>query len=95
MIMGLHFGFCSLEKKVDVLPKLLKKAIVGWWISKTWMSPNKSDVTHKWLEPMVYDEKPMHFFMEIQVIKAHLPELFCFQICKYNSIFFNVFSLKS
>jgi hypothetical protein len=44
---------------------------------ETWMSPNKSDVTCKWLEPMVYDEKTMHFFMEIQVTKVHLPELFC------------------
>jgi len=83
-----------IKKKVDVLPELLKKTIVGWWTSKTWMSPNKSGVTRKWLEPMVYDEKTMHFFMETQVTKVHLPEFFCFQICKYNSIF-NVFVLKS
>ncbi len=41
MIVGLHFGLCSLEKKVDVLLELLKNVILGWWTSKTWMSPNK------------------------------------------------------
>jgi len=43
-------------KRTDGLPDLLKEVIIDWWTSKTRVSPNKSDATHKRLEAMVYDE---------------------------------------
>jgi hypothetical protein len=67
-----------MKKRTNGLPNLLKEAVIDWWTSKTHVSPNKSDVAHKILEAMVYDEKPMHFLMETQVwVCKHL---FCFHL---------------
>ncbi len=56
------------KKKTNGLLELLQKTIIDWWTLKTRLSPNKSDVTQRRLEAMVYDERPTHFLMEIQVM---------------------------
>ncbi len=36
------------------------------------MSPNKDDVMKKCMDAGMYDEKPMHFLMEIQVMCTNI-----------------------
>ncbi len=63
---GLALWSLSIKKKrTGGLPELLREIVIDWWIFQTCVSPNKNDVTCKRLEPMVYDEKPTHFLMEI------------------------------
>jgi hypothetical protein len=38
--------------------------IVGWWVFKTQVNPNKANVTTQHLEARVWDEKPTHYLME-------------------------------
>ncbi len=49
----------------QLVPKLFA---FTWWASKTRVSPNKDDVTRKCLDVGVWDEKPTHYLMEIQVL---------------------------
>jgi hypothetical protein len=56
------------KKRTNGLLELLRKIVIDWWTSKTRVSPNKRDVTQRRLEAMVYDERPTHFFMEIQAL---------------------------
>jgi hypothetical protein len=56
------------KKRTNGLLELLKKTIIDWWTSETRVSPNKSDVTQRRLEAMVYNERPTHFLMEIEVL---------------------------
>jgi hypothetical protein len=53
-------------KRTNGLPELMKKTIIDWWTSETHVNPNKSDVTRRRLEAMVYNEIPTHFLMEIK-----------------------------
>lgn len=76
---GFSFWSQSIRKKRTYgLHELLKKVVLEWWTLEPLMSHGQNDVTHKQLEPMVYDEKPTHFLMESQVIEAHILKLFCF-----------------
>jgi len=56
------------KKRIDGLLELFRKAIIDWWTLETCVSPNKSDVTLRRLEAMVYDERPTHLLMETQVL---------------------------
>jgi hypothetical protein len=81
------------KKRINGLLELLRKAILEWWTSKTRVNLKKMMLhANGWNE--WYMMKPMHFFMETHVMKAHLHGLFCFQVCIYNSIFI-VSTLKS
>jgi hypothetical protein len=56
------------KKRTDGLLELLKKTVINWWTLETHVNPNKSDVTQRRLEVMVYDERPTHLLMETQVL---------------------------
>jgi hypothetical protein len=45
----------------------IKNVFLQWWITQTWVSPNKFNVIKKRLEIGVYDEKPTHFLLETHV----------------------------
>jgi hypothetical protein len=45
-----------------------KSVAIAWWVSNTCVNPNKDHVMRKCLEARVYDERPMHFLMETQVM---------------------------
>jgi hypothetical protein len=44
-----------------------KASIVTWWLMETWVSPNKKDVTCKWVGPKLYEEHATHFLLESQI----------------------------
>jgi len=44
------------KKKTNGLLDLLRKIVIDWWTSETRVSPNKSHVTQRRLEAMVYNE---------------------------------------
>ncbi len=48
------------KRKTDGCTIATKTIAIGWWASKTRMSPNKVDVTTQRLEAKVWDEKPTH-----------------------------------
>jgi len=54
------------KKRTNGILVQVKNVVLQWWVLKTQMSPNKYDVKRKGLEVGVFDEKPTHFFMEIQ-----------------------------
>jgi hypothetical protein len=54
--------------KIDGCTIDVKNVAIAWWASKIRVSPNKDDVMRKCLEVGVYDEKPTHFLMEIQIM---------------------------
>jgi hypothetical protein len=51
------------KESTNGLLGLVKEVVIDWWVVKSRISPNKSKVTRKRLEAMVYDEKPTHFLM--------------------------------
>jgi hypothetical protein len=53
------------KKRTDGLLGLVKEVVIGLWVVETRINLNKSKVTCKGLEAMVYDEKPTHFLMEM------------------------------
>jgi hypothetical protein len=56
------------KRKIDGFTIDVKNVAIAWWASETRVSLNKDDVMRKRLEAEVYDEKPTHFLMEIQVM---------------------------
>jgi hypothetical protein len=55
------------KNKIDVILLATRNAMVQWWIEKTHVRPNKSEVTRKRLGPCIYDEKATHFLTKTQV----------------------------
>jgi hypothetical protein len=55
------------KKRTDGLFGLVKEVVIDSWVAKTPINWNKSKVTCKRLEAMLYDEKPTHFKMEMHV----------------------------
>ena len=55
------FSLSVRTKRVDGLGLDEKRIIIKWWISETRVSPNKKDVTRKWMSTTVRDEKPTHY----------------------------------
>jgi hypothetical protein len=55
------------KKRTNGIPPNIWNLIVNWWVIESRVSNDKSEVTRKWLEVGVYDEKPTHFLMETQV----------------------------
>jgi hypothetical protein len=55
------------KKRTNGVLELLRKTILEWWTLEMHVSPNKSEVACKRVGAMVYDEKPTHFLMEIQI----------------------------
>ncbi len=62
------WSFSIKKNKIDECTNVVKKVVICWWASDTWISPNKYNVTRKHLEARVYNEKPTHFLMETQVL---------------------------
>jgi hypothetical protein len=56
------------KRKIDGCTNDVKNATIAWWAFDIHVSLNKADVMRKCLEVGMYDEKPMHFLMEIQVM---------------------------
>jgi len=56
------------KRKIDGCTIDVKNVAIAWWASKIRVSPNKADVMRKRLEARMYDEKLMHFLMDIQII---------------------------
>jgi hypothetical protein len=64
------FLWCLLvRKKKNGILVQVRNVVLQWWVSKTQMIPNKSDVTRKRLEVGAFNEKPTHFLMEIQICR--------------------------
>jgi len=63
----LLWTFTLRKKKSDGFLPSTKNVIMNWWAIKTLVSPNKSDVTSKRLEVIIFDKKPIHFLMETKV----------------------------
>jgi hypothetical protein len=59
-----------LVRKIKSNGKIIdvKNAAIAWWAFETHVSLNKAHVMKKCLEAKVYDEKPTHFLMDIQVM---------------------------
>ncbi len=49
------------KKIINGIPHSIWSLIVNWWVIKSWVSLNKSELTRKWLKVGIYDEKPTHF----------------------------------
>jgi hypothetical protein len=45
----------------------IRNSVLTWWAQETCVSPNKSEVTRKKLEPDIYDKKPTHFLTKTQI----------------------------
>jgi hypothetical protein len=56
------------KRKIDGCTIDVKNVTIAWWAFEIRVSPNNVDVMRKCLEVGVYDENPMHFLMEIQVM---------------------------
>jgi hypothetical protein len=59
--------FTLRKKRSDDFFPSTRNVIMNWWVAKTQVSLNKSDVTLKRLEARIYDEKPTHFLMDTKV----------------------------
>ncbi len=72
------------KKKTDGLLELLTKVVIDWWTSETYVSPNKSNVTRRKLEAMVYDERPTHLLMETQVLNLPFFQVLLLYLNSFN-----------
>jgi hypothetical protein len=51
----------------QALSEAVKRMIIQWWKEETTVSPNRKDITRKWIAPKLYIEHPTHYLQVSQV----------------------------
>jgi len=58
-------GTYHLEVAFDVLDMAVVSCMLDWWSKETQVSPNKYDVTKKFIVPKIYEEHVTHLLLDV------------------------------